>query len=124
MLALERVRLLHIVATPSVLDELTERVVLRVANDEAFLFAGHLPELSGDPHAIIQTDDGFAAGWLPVAEALDLLARTCDWELPAQLPAFAQGAVAGVPAKLWFEPDRVLFVIPAAYISDFEARIL
>ena len=57
-------------------------------------------------------------------EALAFLERACEWALPQQRPAFAQGAVAGVPVKLWLEGDQVLFVVPSPYVHDFEERYL
>ena len=37
--------------------------------------------------------------------------------------AFAQGAVAGIATKLWFEAGRVLLIVPAPLIADFEERM-
>ncbi|MEZ4726271.1 MAG: hypothetical protein R3E79_03955 [Caldilineaceae bacterium] len=54
---------------------------------------------------------------------MDFLERTCEWEPPHTRPAFAQGMVAGLPVKLWFEPERVLFVIAAPYAADLAERI-
>jgi len=31
--------------------------------------------------------------------------------------------VAGVPTKLWLEPERVLFLVPTPYAADFEERM-
>jgi hypothetical protein len=123
---LERVRVVRIVAKPSALDEADYSagvIALRIAPDELLVFSGEAPKFAADPHAIVQPDDGFSAMWLPLAEARELLSRVCDWELPARTPSFAQGAVAGLPVKLWFERDRVLFLVPAAYAHDFEERI-
>jgi hypothetical protein len=126
VLAFERLRLLRIVATPSVLDGAVwpeGAIVMRSAPDEVLALSGSAPELKDDPHAIVESEEGFAALWLPAAEALDLLQRTCCWELPSHRPAFAQGAVAGLPVKLWFDRERILFLAPAPYVADFEERI-
>jgi len=49
--------------------------------------------------------------------ALDFLERSCEWELPRARPAFAQGMVAGLPLKLWFEPERVLLIAAGLVVS-------
>jgi len=121
---LKRTQLTRIVADPSALDQAAwHGIVLRVAPDEALLLSDETPDVATDPHSIVQRDDGFSAMWLPMTEARELLAKTCDWELPAQRPAFAQGSVAGLPVKLWFEQDRVLFLVPAPYAHDFLERV-
>ena len=76
-----------------------------------------------DPHAIIERDSGFSGAWLPTAEATKVLARTCAWELPVERPAFAQGSVADIPVKLYFEDERVLFLVQSAYAADLEERL-
>ena len=94
MRAFERLRLLRIVAKPSVLDGAVwpeGSIVMRVASDEVLALSGSTPELESDPDAVVEAEEGFAALWLPATEALDLLARTCGWELPDRRPAFAQG---------------------------------
>jgi len=123
---LNRLSATRIVAKPTVLDTAAwpkDSLVLRLAQDEALI----MPPVSNpnldDSHAIVVTDNGFAGVWLPWAEAQKFLERACDWELPQQRPALAQGAVAGIPAKLWLEAGRVLFVVPAPYIHDFEERL-
>ena len=121
----ERVRLIHAVATPAALDSASwppDAIVLRIAPDAALVFNTAPPVLS-DPHAIVQHDDGYAAVWLSADEAADWLARYCAWELPPQRPAFAQGAVAGLPVKLWLDATRVLVLVPAPYATDLEERL-
>jgi hypothetical protein len=54
---------------------------------------------------------------------MDFLTRECEWELPRDRPAFAQGAVAGLAMKLWFEHGRVLFVVPAPFAHELEERL-
>jgi hypothetical protein len=114
------------VAKPSALDVAvwtTCTIAMRIAPDEMLVVSGPVPELSGDPHAIVEPDAGFFRMWIPIAKARALLARTCEWELPGHTPAFAQGSVAGLPVKLWFEAERVLFLVPAPYAHDFEERL-
>lgn len=125
MLTLKQISATHIVAAPAALDKATwpaDALVLRIATDEV-LVTPTVDALSlDDPHAIIVPEGGFAAGWVAAEEALAFLERTCEWELPRQRPALAQGSVAGVPVKLWLEETRVLFVVPSPYVYDFEER--
>ena len=127
MLELKQISATRIVASPAALDKLAwpaDALVLRVAADEVLV----TPTVDGlsldDPHAIIVPEGAFAAGWVAAEEALAFLERACEWELPGQRPAFAQGSVAGVPVKLWLETERVLFVVPSPYVHDFEERYL
>jgi sarcosine oxidase gamma subunit len=122
----ERLPLVHIAARPAALDSAAwpaGAIVLRVAPDEALVLSGATSNPTGDPHAIVELEEGFVAIWMPALRAQELLARTCDWDLPAQRPAFAQGAVAGLPVKLWLEHERVLFLVPAPWSVDFQERI-
>ena len=126
MREVERVSITHVVAKPSALDGLEflqDSIAIRIAPDEMLIVSGPIPELAGDPHAIVEPDAGFFAMWLPISDARALLARICEWELPGNAPAFAQGSVAGLPVKLWFGAERVLFLVPAAYAHDFEERL-
>lgn len=108
-------------------------IVLRIAADEAIV----LPRLRraernndrigsflvDDEHAITAIDTSLCGVWIPIDDALDILQRECEWELPTLRPTFAQGAVAGLPVKLWFEHDRVLFIVAAPFATDFAERI-
>src|SRR5262245_24769423 len=89
VLALNRLPATRIVATPSALDSAAwpaESRVFRIAADEV-LVSPPVETLSlDDPHAIVVADSGFAGAWLPMTEALPLLERTCEWELPAARP--------------------------------------
>lgn len=116
----------RIVAAPVALDEVVwpeEALVLRLAPDEVLVMPplGSVPV--GDPHAIIIAEGGFAGVWFTAAEALTFLECACEWEIPNERPAFAQGAVAGIATKIWLEEERVLFVVPAPYAHDFEERV-
>lgn len=127
MLALNRIKGTRIVATPAALDTArwpADALALRLAADEMFVTATVSASAVADPHAIVAPDGGFVGAWLPLAEALDLLERTCEWELPHARPAFAQGMVAGLPVKLWFEAERVLFVVAAPYATDLAERMV
>ena len=127
MLALKRLPATRIVATPSALDGASwpaEARTFRLAPDELLIIPPVEAPALDDPYAIIIADSSYAGVWLPEAEALELLAIHCEWELPVQRPAFAQGAVAGIPTKLWFEAGQVLLMVPAPYIADFEERLV
>jgi len=121
----ERMSFTRIVAAPAALDAAAwpdDAVVLRVAPDEVLVSAAIDPAGVADPHAIVEPETGLCGVWRGYAEATAFLERECDWEVPAQLPAFAQGAVAGLPVKLWLTDDQVLFVVPAPFASDFAER--
>ena len=126
MYQLNRIAGTRIIATPSALDNLktsASALVLRLAPDELFVDQIIAAEQVEDLHAIVVPDAGLAGMWMPADEALDFLERSCEWELPSQRPAFAQGMVAGIATKLWFEADRVLFVVPAPFIEEFAERL-
>ena len=127
MFELKQISATHIVATSAALDKTTwpaEALVLRIASDEVLVIPPVEALNVDDLHAIVIPEGGFAAGWVAAAEALAFLERACEWELPRQRPALAQGAVAGVPVKLWLEEERVLFVVPGPYVYDFAERYL
>lgn len=132
--AFERLPATRLVSTEQAIEKLlvsprwsSKVVVLRFAADEALLLGGQeqartiIGEL--DPHAIVINDHSFAGAWFSEEEAADLLQRHCEWQPPAGRPAYAQGAVAGIPTKLWFAEDgRVLVVVQTVYLADFEER--
>ena len=116
----------RIAATSAALDAAqwpSDAIVLRTAPDEAIVLAAIASSLIADAHAIVEAETALFGVWMPIDEALALLERECDWELPAARPAFAQGGVAGLPLKLWFERDRVLFVVSAPFATDFAERL-
>ena len=122
----ERVSLLHIVGSGAALNSIVwsdQTIVLRIAPDEVLALAPNAPAIPDDPHAIVRRDDGYAAVWLSTAEAQELLASSCEWKLPTERPTFAQGAVAGLPVKIWFEHYRVLMLVPAPYAAEFAERL-
>jgi hypothetical protein len=115
----------HIVAAPEALNAANwpaEARVLRIASDEVLILPPVEPVEIDDVHAIVVQDGGFSGVWLPASDALDLLERTCEWELPSQRPAFAQGMAAGLPMKLWLEADRVLLIVAAPFAIDLQER--
>jgi glycine cleavage system aminomethyltransferase T len=122
----ERLEATRLVASPEVLDRIGPSpgiLALRVAPDELLVTPSLSSDALDDSHAIAERETGFAAAWVALEEATSVLERACAWVLPTERPAFAQGAVAGIPVKLWFEEERVLFVVPAPYAADLEERM-
>jgi hypothetical protein len=122
----EAIAATRIVARPAALDGAAwpaGALALRLAPDELLFTANIDPRVVDDPHAIVIRESGFAGAWIASATALEFLTQACEWELPSRRPAFAQGAVAGLPVKLWFEEDRVFFLVPAAYLNDLLERM-
>lgn len=129
MRVLERMIATRIVAMPTALDAVAwpaDALVLRIAPDEVIVLTEVEPDLMlrHDPHAMVVTETGFVSVRLALDEAMEFLERNCEWELPATRPAFAQGMVAGLPLKLWFEAERVLFITPAPFAADLEERFV
>lgn len=130
MHALKRLPATRIVATPAALDAAdwpAGALVLRFAADEVWVSAAEtavaLAARVPDAHALVEPDGSFAGAWLAAETAAAFLARACEWEPPAARPAFAQGMVAGLAVKLWFEAERVLILVPAPYAAELEALI-
>ncbi|MEZ4868887.1 MAG: glycine cleavage T C-terminal barrel domain-containing protein [Caldilineaceae bacterium] len=122
----QRMPVTRIVATPAALEGAQwpeGALALRTAPDEVLVTAPVAADAVADPYAILVSDTGFAGMWLPMDAALAFLARECAWALPTARPAFAQGAIADLPVKCWFEQERVLFLVPAPYASDLEERM-
>ena len=121
---------IRVVAAPAALDALTadapwpgDALALRTAPDELLVTAPPTFEVAADPHAIVERETGFSCVWLAAADTATLLDRECDWERPAARPALAQGEVAGVPVKLWFEAKRTLLLAPAPFAAAFQRRL-
>jgi hypothetical protein len=101
---LERLRGVRVVAHPPAIDAARWHgdpvLVLRFAPDEAFGVGATAAELD-DADAIVEAEAAFVGGVVP----LDDLRRRSEWALPSQRPVLAQGALAGVPVKLWLATD-------------------
>lgn len=121
----ETVRARRVVAAPEALDAAawppTVRA-LRLAPDDV-LVLGEGPLAVADPDAIVVDDAGHAAFRLDPAEADALLARHVRWPLPAARPAFAQGAVADLPARLILDVDEVVVLVPAPFAHELAERL-
>ncbi|MFL5779216.1 MAG: hypothetical protein ACJ761_09760 [Chloroflexota bacterium] len=116
----------HVVAMPGSLDratwEGTAVRVLRFAPDEA-LGLGATSVRTDDPEAIAVEERGFAGGHLTAGE-LAVVLEHVEWPLPVARPALAQGKIAGVPARLWLEPDgSAILVVQTAYAHDLLTRL-
>ncbi len=125
MLELNRFAITRIVAIPAALDMLAvaaDSIVLRTAPDEVMV----LPAADiavDDAHAIVVAENSWSGVWLETAELAHILLHHCEWQLPAVRPAFAQGAIADIPAKLWLETDRALLLIPSPYVTEFNTNL-
>jgi hypothetical protein len=121
--ALDRVRGIRVVAAPTALDRARWSgdpvTVLRSAPDDAFALGATAVAID-DPYAIVEDETGFVGGWFDV----EAIAAHLEWLLPRDRPAFAQGSIAGVPAKVWLpDGDRVFVVVAAAYADDLIGRL-
>ena len=135
MPALERIHGWRVVAAGDALDSAAwlgdDVVVLRFAPDEAFGLGAGGVEID-DPDAIQEVEHGFVGVWLTSRELHGAVAHL-EWALPTERPALAQGAIAGIPAKLWLpaaDPGIVqldgieaLLLTHAAYADDLAERL-
>lgn len=116
----------RVVATPEAINTANwpkDSLVLPLALDEVLVLEKINSEFLDDPHSIIVSDTGFTGAWISADDGLEFLERCCEWELPQKRPAFAQGAVADIPVKLWFEEHRILFLTPGPYAIALENRM-
>jgi hypothetical protein len=114
---------IRVVASPAALDALTWPdgvATLRFAADDLFAVDATTTEVRD---ALIEDERGYVGWWLSLEELHDHLLEQIDWPLPAERPALAQGLIAGVPAKLWLTPDRVLLLTTAAYAHELMDRL-
>jgi hypothetical protein len=122
--ALERLRGVRVVADPAALDGARwsgdDVSILRFAPDEAFGIGATRVEVA-DEHAITVDERGFVGARCSLAD----LANHIDWTLPAEGPRLHQGAVAGVPAKIWIgaDIDHILLVTAAPYADELSGRL-
>ena len=129
MIAFETVRAQRIVADSTSLDGLhppVGGVALRLAPDEVLLiideerFDGNV----ADPGAIVVDESGLGGVLLDREGFAHVIAPHVDWAIPTARPALAQGLVAGVPCKLWFdEDDDVLVLCSTSHVHELEARL-
>ena len=124
MPALERLLGLRVVADPAALDAARwtghEVLVLRFTPDEAFAVGATDVDID-DPDAIVLEEPAFVGGTVPI----DAFAHRLEWALPTDRPALAQGALAGVPVKVWLPDDsgRALLVAYGASAPELIDRL-
>jgi hypothetical protein len=124
----------RVVASPEAIDRATwedagpgrdefEPLVLRFAPDEAFAVGATGVELA-DPDAIAEPEAGYLAVMFPVDEFVDYVLPRIEWPPPATRPAFTQGSIAGVPAKLYIDTTgaATVFVL-ATYLDELLSRL-
>ena len=133
MLALETVAGTRVIASPATLDAAawpSSAIVLRFAPDDVFIIGGESISVSGES-VIVAAEAGFSGAWL-TADELAHVAAHIDWPLPTERPAFAQGFVASVPAKLYLTGtasgsdggDRVaLLLTNSPYAHELQERL-
>ena len=132
MPALEPVAAWRVIATPASLDSARwlgdEVEVLRIAADEALGIGASGAEVD-DPDAIVEPEAGFSVARLDAGAWASLVAHV-DWALPEDPRGFAQGKVAGVPAKVRTgDPAPVpltasaLLVVQTCYADELKERL-
>jgi hypothetical protein len=100
-----------------------EPLVVRLAPDDAFAIGATGVEVD-DPNAIVEREVGFVALMFPADEFVDVVVPRLEWPVPIERPAFAQGAIAGVPAKLYLDTTGAAIVLVlASYLDDLLARL-
>ncbi len=116
----------RLIATPDALDRGSfppQAVVMRFATDDALVIGEGEIRLD-DTHAIIEEERGFAALVLTPEEAVRLFERHLLWQLPPERPAVAQGALAGIPTRIWLEEDRVTVLVATPFVHELLERIV
>jgi hypothetical protein len=127
--ALEPLHGVHVVADPPALDAArwsdatgAPLTVLRVAPDEALAIGARAADFEcPDVDAIVVEEHGYVGAWC----SMDDIGRHIEWQVGPGGPALLQGAVAGVPAKLWVGSGNstVLLVTPAPYARELTERL-
>jgi len=125
---------IRVVASPEAVDDAAwqdagpgpdefEPLVLRFAPDEAFAVGATGVRLD-DPEAIVEPELGYSAVMFPVDEFIDVVLPRMEWAVTPTRPAFCQGSIAGVPAKLYVDSTGAATVfVMSAYLDDFLARL-
>jgi hypothetical protein len=124
----------RVVAAPEAIDhavwhddgpgpEEFEPLILRFAPDDVLAIGATGVEVD-DPHAIVEHEVGYMALMFPADEFVDMVVPRLEWPAPMERPAFAQGAIAGVPAKLYLDSTGAAIVLVlASYLDDLLARL-
>ena len=122
---LKRMLMTRIVANSAALDALdvSDARSFRIAPDEVFIDADINTDALQDDFAIVTKEASMSGVWIATKDAIHFLEHECSWVLPTERPAFAQGAVAHLPVKLYFEEERVLFMTSASFAEDLQERL-
>lgn len=121
----ELLRARRVVARPEVLDRVVwpeGSAVMRLAPDDVLLLGEGMVVID-DPHAIVADEPGFSAVELDETRVLEILGRHAGWEPPTHRPCLAQGMVAGLPLKVWFDQGRALLIVPTPFAHELEDRL-
>jgi hypothetical protein len=125
---------MRVVAAPEAIDRAVwhdagpgpdefEPLILRFAPDDAFAIGATGVEVD-DPHAIVEPEVGYMALMFPADEFVDAVVPHLEWPAPIERPAFEQGAIAGVPAKLYLDSTGAAIVLVlASYLDDLMDRL-
>jgi hypothetical protein len=108
-----------------------ESLRCRVAADELLLvYLGGSPNVAGAQAAlepggglVLDHTDAFAVWTLAGDDAGEAFARLSAIELPSERPAFVQGAVAGVAAKVVVEVGRIHVLVSSALVHHLRERV-
>ena len=90
---------------------------VRISPDDVFLIGAVEPKVTGDAHAIVTPEHGFSGIELSAVQVASIAEQHIEWQLPASLPAIAQGQIAGVPAKLLLNSDGSALLLVACAAS-------
>jgi hypothetical protein len=124
----------RVVASPEAIDRAVwhdagpgpdefEPLILRFAPDDAFAIGATGVDID-DELAIIDHEVGYIALMFPADEFVDAVVPHLEWPAPMERPAFAQGAIAGVPAKLYLDTTGAAIVLVlASYLDDLLSRL-
>ena len=121
----ERVEGTRIVADPAALDRIGAPEaghLVRLAPDDLLVLPAPDRIEVSDPHAIVEPESGFSAGWFGASE-LAGLQSVCEWEFPAERPAQAQGHVAGVAVTMLFSGAGALVIVPTVTVHHLHERL-
>lgn len=98
----------------------------RIAPDEQLLVGdspAELVALAGDASLVVDHSDGVAAFELAGDDVDAAFARLSELQLPAGRPAFLQGLVADLPAKV-IVTDTLLVLVSSVVCDSFRAGVL
>ncbi len=105
----------------------------RVASDELLLVApaGVLPGrvavllAERDPYSIaVDVTAGWTVWTLAGSDAGRAFSRLSEIPQPTERPVFVQGAIAEVPGKAIFLPDRIHVLVPSSVADHLRMRVL